>query len=300
MQVDWQQIDYKREKDEKKKKYYFYFRPDINTKTMRQTRGDMVTGWFEIEYEGSLQWFYFRGDGTMVASDWVHDEEDWYYMRSTGPMLKSNWKQGKDNEWYYLKSDGKMAKNEEIVVDGVTYIAEANGVCTEKGKSNAGGLSFSIVQNLIPISQAHRPGTKMTPTTLTIHSTANINSSAKNERDWLVNPSNTRSASWHLAVDEKEAVMAIPLNEVAWHAGPANSSSFSIEICESGNRTKTLENAIELTAYYLKQYGWNTSALRTHNDWTGKNCPRILIDSTQRKQTHETWEWFVEEVDKLL
>jgi len=55
-------------------------------------------------------------------------------MRSNGPMLKSSWKSGENGEWYYLKSDGKMAANEDIVVDGVTYSTNENGVCTEKVK----------------------------------------------------------------------------------------------------------------------------------------------------------------------
>ena len=107
----------------------------------------------------------------------------------------------------------------------------------------------------------------MTPTSITIHSTGNANSTAQGERNWLTNPSNNRIASWHIAVDEKEAVIAIPLDEVAWHAGSGNNSSISIEICESGNRAKTLENAIALTAHYLRIYGWNTAALRTHQYW---------------------------------
>ena len=49
----------------------------------------------------------------------------------------------------------------------------------------------------------------------------------------------------------------IPLNEVARHAGDGGSGtgnrrSISIEICESGDRAKTLENAIKLTASYSR------------------------------------------------
>ena len=71
----------------------------------------------------------------------------------------------------------------------------------------------------IPISNDKRPGTKIKAEYITVHSTANERSTAQNERDWLVNPSNKRKASWHIAVDEKQAVEAIPLNEIAYHAG---------------------------------------------------------------------------------
>ena len=151
-----------------------------------------------------------------------------------------------------------------------------------------------IKQDLITNS-TKRPKTKLNPTTLTIHSTGNLNSTAQNERDWLMNKSNTSSTSWHVCVDEKEAIQAIPFNEVAYHSGSTkgNNSSIGLEICESGNRNKTLQNAILVTAEILNKYGWDTSNLRQHNDWNGKNCPRILRDTGK-------WNWFKEEVEKEL
>lgn len=130
----------------------------------------------------------------------------------------------------------------------------------------------------IPKSPQRRPGRAMKPQYLTIHSTGNPNSTAKNERAWLTNPSNDRTASWHIVVDEREAIEAIPLNEVAFHAGTAagNSKSIGLEICESGNREKTLQNAVELTANLLLKYGWGVDKLRRHYDWSGKICPRIF------------------------
>ena len=50
-----------------------------------------------------------------------------------------------------------------------------------------------------------RPGTKLIATSITIHSTGNPSSTAKNERGWLTNPSNDRIASWHICVDEKRS-----------------------------------------------------------------------------------------------
>ena len=157
---------------------------------------------------------------------------------------------------------------------------------------------MEIVNAIIPKSPNRRPGTKMVPTTITIHSTGNPSSTARNERGWLVNPSNTRTASWHIAVDEKEAVMAIPLDEVAWHAGNkvGNESSIGIEICESGNRQKTLENAAKLVAYLLKQRGWGTDKLRRHYDWSRKNCPRIFNNNGN----WSAWEKFKSDVDTIL
>lgn len=128
-----------------------------------------------------------------------------------------------------------------------------------------------------------RPALAMAPTTITIHNTGNPASSARNERGWLTNPSNQRQASFHIAVDENEAVECVPLNEAAWHAGDGNGDgnrrSIGIEICESGNYGQTLQNAAELVACMLHERGWGIDRLKRHFDWSGKVCPRMMYSS---------------------
>ena len=151
--------------------------------------------------------------------------------------------------------------------------------------------------NHIPIDPKKRPGTKIKHTSYTIHSTANPKSKALNERNWLVNKTNTRSASWHIAVDDKMAVEAIPLNEIAYHSGTSNgnNTSIGIEMCESGNRAKTIDNTIKLVARLLHQDGWGTDRLKRHFDWSGKNCPGILSANNW-----EGWRAFIIQVDREL
>jgi N-acetylmuramoyl-L-alanine amidase len=124
---------------------------------------------------------------------------------------------------------------------------------------------MNYIVDHIPRNTPHnrRPGTSMHPEYITIHSTGNPSSTARNERGWLTNPSNTRTASWHIVVDEKEAVEAIPLDEVAYHAGnkTGNYSSIGIEICESGDRAKTLANAANLVVKMLNERGWGVDKL---------------------------------------
>ncbi|MNO45390.1 N-acetylmuramoyl-L-alanine amidase CwlA precursor [compost metagenome] len=130
-----------------------------------------------------------------------------------------------------------------------------------------------------------RPALPMVATTITIHNTGNASSTAQNERGWLTNQSNSRQASFHIVVDEKEAIECIPLNESAWHAGDGsgvksgNRSSIGIEICESGNYAQTLDNAAKLVAKMLKERGWGVDRLRRHYDWSGKICPRLMYDN---------------------
>lgn len=139
------------------------------------------------------------------------------------------------------------------------------------------------------------------PQYLTIHSTANT-ASAQNERDNLNRPANKSQVSFHVVVDDKQAIECLPLNMRAWHAGTqtGNNTSIGLEICEGGDRQKTLLNAAETTARVLKQFGWGTERLRQHNDWSGKDCPRILRNATYRKSGHHTWEWFKEEVQRRM
>ena len=162
---------------------------------------------------------------------------------------------------------------------------------------------MNYIVDHIPRNTPHnrRPGTSMNPEYITIHSTGNSSSTARNERNWLTNPSNTRTASWHIVVDEKEAIEAIPLNEVAWHAGDGgsgtgNRKSTGIEICESGDRQRTLQNTVKLVAKLLKERGWGADRLRRHYDWNKKICPRIFYDGGK----WTAWEQFKQAVQKEL
>ncbi|MNO46968.1 N-acetylmuramoyl-L-alanine amidase CwlA precursor [compost metagenome] len=129
-----------------------------------------------------------------------------------------------------------------------------------------------------------RPALALVATTITIHNTGNPSSTAANERSWLTNLDNDRQASFHIVVDSKEAIECIPLTENAWHSGDGNKvgsgnrSSIGIEICESGDYAKTLDNAAGLVASMLKERGWGVDRLRRHFDWSGKICPRLMYD----------------------
>ncbi|WP_129599470.1 peptidoglycan recognition protein family protein [Anaerophilus nitritogenes] len=144
-----------------------------------------------------------------------------------------------------------------------------------------------------------RPCIAMIPEYITIHSTGNPKSTARNERDNLAREGNTRQASFHIVVDDLEAIECIPLDEVSWNAGDGrgkgNMASISVEICESGNREKTLANAVEVVAKLLHERNWYISNLKRHYDWSKKNCPRIL-----NYNNWEGWKRFMEDVHEKL
>lgn len=162
---------------------------------------------------------------------------------------------------------------------------------------------MKYIKDHIPRNTARnrRPGHLMTPQTITIHNTGNPTSTARNERGWLTNPSNTVTASYHIVIDEREAIECLPLNEVGWHAGdgtngPGNRTSIGIEICESSNYAKTLDNAVDLVTKMLKERGWGVDRLRRHFDWSGKICPRKMYDNGK----WTGWDEFKEKVDAKL
>ena len=126
---------------------------------------------------------------------------------------------------------------------------------------------------------------------IVIHNTANSQSTAQNEVDYLSNSNNTSSTAFHIAVDDHEIIEAIPPTEIAYHAGDGNGEGnhygVGIEICESGDFNKAKSNAAQMVAYLMKIYGIPLSRVKTHHDFSGKDCPRLMLDH---------WDTFLEEV----
>ena len=146
-------------------------------------------------------------------------------------------------------------------------------------------ICMEIIQRFIPVSNKEtRPGIKMNPQYITIHETDNTSPGANAEAHARLQVrGNDREASWHVQVDDKEAIQSIPFNEVAWAAGdgpngPGNLTSIHIEICvnEDGNYKKAVQNAAEVTRQLMKQYTIPVSKVVQHNYWSGKNCPQYL------------------------
>lgn len=168
-------------------------------------------------------------------------------------------------------------------------------VLPEPGEKEAGKMAY--IKDHIPKNSIKRTGGKTEHTSITIHSTGNPRSTARNERDWLTNSSNTSTTGWHIVVDDKEIIEAIPLDEIAYHAGNKNGNytSIGIELCESGDRGLVIANAIDLVVMMLKDRNWGTNRLKRHYDWSGKACPMIMMDNDW-----QLWKSFVAEVERRL
>ena len=143
-----------------------------------------------------------------------------------------------------------------------------------------------IIQKLVPESKySIKCPNIITPKGITVHNTAN-DASALNEIAYMTN--NNYEISYHYAVDDIQAVQGLPLNRNGWHAsdgtGPGNMTTIAIEICYSlsgGSRfDKAEENAAELIAQLLKQYGWGIDRVKRHYDYARdkKYCPHRTMD----------------------
>ena len=146
-------------------------------------------------------------------------------------------------------------------------------------------MAYTFKQNMVSSSKySIKCPYSMTPEYITIHNTSN-NASAENEVKYMI--SNNNQTSYHVAVDDKYVIQAIPFNRNAWHAGDGasgtgNRKSIGIEICYSTGNVETFKkaeaNCAKYVATLLKQYGWTTAKVKRHKDWSGKNCPHKTME----------------------
>ncbi len=168
-------------------------------------------------------------------------------------------------------------------------------------------MSYIFKQTLLPSSKYSLKATFiMAPQFITVHNTAN-DAPAVNEISYMIG--NNKQVSYHVAVDDKEIIQAIPFNRNAWHCGDGGGStdpnalkkgnrlSIGIEICYSksgGVRYGVAEeNAVQYVAKLLKQFGWGIERVKKHQDWNGKFCPhRILAE--------DRWNSFLKRIEKAM
>lgn len=143
---------------------------------------------------------------------------------------------------------------------------------------------LNIKTQLISVGTKRRSGRKLDKLLFFVdHDTGNPNSTAQNNVSYYIKSANNDSASAHIFIDDKEAIMCIPCLkdtiEKAWHVlydrpidnqiygDDANDIAIGLELCyfHDVNRTlKAYNNYIEIAAYLAKIHGVSPSKRSGH------------------------------------
>ena len=113
---------------------------------------------------------------------------------------------------------------------------------------------------------------------ITVHETGNTSKGANAAAHAnLQTRGNNRKASWHITVDDTEAVRSYPDTAQCWHAGhrEANNTHLAVEICVNidGNYEAAFKRAAKTVQELRAKYGLGRDQIKQHHDWTGKDCP---------------------------
>lgn len=148
---------------------------------------------------------------------------------------------------------------------------------------------MDIIQDFVAKGRINRPGTANSREYITIHETGNKTVGAGAEAHANYIKTLKSKTSWHYTVDDFSIYQHIPDNEKSYHTSDktANETSISIELCvnSDGDFYKTVNNAVWLVRKLMKKYKIPAENIRSHRDWTGKNCPAQLVG--------EKWDEFI-------
>lgn len=142
-----------------------------------------------------------------------------------------------------------------------------------------------IAERFLPKGRRYgRPGYAMTPTSATIHNTANERSGADAETHARYLEAG-HYISWHFTVDADSIIQHLPVSEQGWHAGTdaGNTTSIGIEVCEYPDtdegralQAAATDNGAWLAAKLMREIP-SVKKTVTHKSWSGKECPRDIL-----------------------
>ena len=145
-----------------------------------------------------------------------------------------------------------------------------------------------VKEDLLPVNEYSRCGDKLTHVNaVVIHYVGNPNTTAWQNRSYFENLATTgeTSASSNLIVGlEGEALLCVPLDEVAYCSNDRNHDTVSIEFCHpaaDGKPTQeTYDTLVKLTAWLCDLYGLDAQEdVIRHYDVTGKQCPMYFVEN---------------------
>lgn len=199
----------------------------------------------------------------------------------------------------YVAGPGPGYANNESAESVATYlrntIARLNRYHGLHESSHVENVPSDLIYRVdhIPQGNRNRPGDPINtggPHWITVHETANENFGANAEmhRRFVHEGGGDESVSFHLTVDDEEAIELLPFHEIGWHAGDGCDSrqndlgcfdSIAIETCvnQDGNWTLTKRNLSKLLAKLVRENDTlSLDRVAPHNKWSGKDCPHKM------------------------
>lgn len=156
-----------------------------------------------------------------------------------------------------------------------------------------------VTRDYLPIEAAGRTNIKREIRYVVIHETDNFSAGADAaaHNSFIHQNAVENELSWHYTVDDHQIYHHLPDDEAAYHASDrmeengGNLNGIGVELCvnEDGDYELTLENAVQLTATLIDEYGLRIKDIKQHQDFSGKICPAKLIEDGR-------WDEFLERV----
>ena len=184
-----------------------------------------------------------------------------------------------------------------------------NGADVSGSKQQKSNIPASITlpdyvkEDLLPVNEYSRCGDKLQRVNaLVIHYVGNPNTPAWQNRSYFANLATTgeTSASSNLIVGlEGEALLCVPLDEVAYCSNDRNHDTISIEFCHPGTDGKptqdTYDTLVKLTAWLCDLFGLDPQEdVIRHYDVIDKECPLYFV------QNKDEWTRFKSDVANAM
>ncbi len=195
-----------------------------------------------------------------------------------------------------LKAGSFLFRKSEKADSGDVTLFSDNRV--KQGNKNDSNVPQWVVQDLLPLNEYSRPGTRLeTVNGVVVHYVGNPESTAEQNRNYyesLAVTHETKVSSHFVIGIDGTVIQCVPLDEVAYCSNNRNDDTISIECChkdEGGQFSReTLDSLVRLLDWLADTYDLHRGQIIRHYDVTGKECPKYYVENPKE------WEAFLDKI----